>query len=128
MSPPDYPGIPSRNKLPSKPLVEVEREAVSDADTVRAFHSHGKLGISIGSNVVVAAITAGLTWLASHHGEPAVDCASKADLNAMDKHVSELSASVKDLTTSISRNADQAHNDTQNVATELHSYINSHAK
>jgi hypothetical protein len=63
---PDYPGIPSRNKLPSKPLVEVEREAVSDADTVRAFHSHGKLGFSVGSNVVVAAITAGLTWLASH--------------------------------------------------------------
>jgi uncharacterized protein YoxC len=78
--------------------------------------------------VVVAAITAGLTWLASHGSGQPVDCASKADLNAMDKHVSELSESVRDLSTTIARNADQAHNETNGLAVELRSYVNSHAK
>ena len=123
------PGIPDRH-LRSRPDIEVDPPEVglSDADTVRAFHNKGKLSVSIGANALVAVITAGLTWLASHGSGAPVDCASKADMNALDKHVSELGESVRDLQTTINRNADQARNDTAMVATELRSYVNSHAK
>jgi len=119
------PGIPDRHRK-SQPLLDVEHEADEDAATVKAFHQHGRIGISIGVPAITAIVTAGLTWLASHHGEAPQDCASKGDLNALDKHVSDLGQSVRELQTTIGHNADQAHNDNANLATELHSYINSH--
>lgn len=99
----------------------------SDADLAKAIRGGG---VTIPTAVILALITALASVFGTYfttHATP-VDCASKSDVNALDKHVSELSAGVKDLTVTIARNADSAHNETQNIAVELHSYINSHAK
>lgn len=101
---------------------------MSDADTVLAFH-----GMRVSSAVVMCLITSLAsvvgTYIVAHHSSQPANCASPADVAAVDTHVSQLAEIVKTLVTqTIPRNADQAHNDTRDVALELHSYIASHAK
>lgn len=123
-------GYSSRNVAPERaaaPRVESDRQVTSDADTVLAFR-----GMRVSSAVAMCLITSlasvvGTYWV-SHQAQPG-NCASPSDVAAVDKHVSELAQTVRELATqTIPRNADQAHNDTQNVATEFRAYAASHAK
>lgn len=124
-------GYSSRNVAPERaaaPIrVEKDTNVTSDADTVLAFR-----GMRVSSAVAMCLITSAAsvvgTYIVSHQGQSA-NCASPADVAAVDKHVSELAQTVHELATqTIPRNADQAHNDTQGVATEFRAYVASHAK
>lgn len=116
MAPPDYPGIPT-SKLPrrpqaSRPSVEViEEMPMSDADTVKAFHSRGKIGVTIGANVIVAAITAGLTWLASHHESSPANCASREQLDQLSHQIDQMHQDLGALASHASASEDRTHND-----------------
>lgn len=106
--------------------VEADSSALSDKDVVATFRP----GLRMPAVVAVALITSLGSVIGTYmltHQTPA-DCASKADLHAIDTHVAQLAETVTTLTSTISRNADQAHNDTRDVANKLDAYIVSHAK
>jgi hypothetical protein len=110
--PPPIPGIPERNRIrqPSRPSLEVDEQFESDAQMARNFRP----GISVPWAVVTACITAVTsvlgTYFATHAATP--DGPSKGDFNALDKRISQQGEDIRNLTQTVNRNADQAHNDT----------------
>jgi hypothetical protein len=112
------PGIPEKHRR-SQPLIELDREVQSDADVVKAFHSKGKVGVTIGANALVAVVTAGLTWLTTHHESVPVDCASKSDLREVQQQVSEVKQGLANYVEKSSHDVDREHNDLELLKLKL---------
>ena len=106
--------------------VKTDAEVHSDAEIERSFAPSVRVPWAIVGVLITAAASVTGTYLATRNAAPPSD--THSELNALDKHVTELSTAVNNLAATVARNADQAHNDTANVATELHAYINSHAR
>jgi uncharacterized membrane protein len=116
---PPIPGYPRGNKgsvVPDSdppPPARAKQVTLSEADRneVKAFHAgNGKIGITIGTNALVAAITAGLTWLTTHQGSTPVDCASKAELASVERKVDALTADVAAVGAKVNAEADRSAN------------------
>jgi hypothetical protein len=102
------------------PAVEVDAETVSDADTVKTFHAgSGKIGVTIGANALVALITAGLTYLGTHHDAAPVDCASKADMGDLRKEVADVKQGLANYVEKSSHDTDREHNDLELLKLKL---------
>ena len=93
------------------------------AESAAAMHVHVPWSVIVALIAAVASVAGG--YLAGAHS--AAPPSHAAELNALDKHVSELSAEVRDMAQTMARNADQAHNDVANVVTELHAYEAAHS-
>lgn len=95
-------------------VAEIDAEVLSEAATVRTWRN----GPRVPWAVVAVAITAiGGVTTAYVARPPALDCASRGDVNALDKRISDVAESQRKLTDTVSRNADQAHNDFTNLQT-----------
>jgi hypothetical protein len=105
---------------------ESDHNALSEDQMARVYRP----GMRVPWVVVTTLITALASVIGTYYATHAtpVDCASKGDLNAVDKHVSELARSVDLLTVTMNRNADQASGEVRNLGTRLQSYIDNHAK
>src|SRR4051812_21698712 len=113
------PGIPEKHRR-SQPLIELDRELQSDAATVKSFHTKGGgVGITIGANAIVAVVTAGLTWLTTHHEAVPVDCASKSDLREVQQQVSEVKQGLANYVEKSSHDVDREHNDLELLKLKL---------
>jgi hypothetical protein len=145
MSPPDKPGIPERWRRtgvvedvvtatgPHTPIpprerqasrpggLEIDAELLSDAAVARTFRP----GVRPWVAVIGVAITAGASIISTYmltHAAPS-DCASKGDMNAAEKQLSDLASTVNNLMTTVGKNADAAHNETS----ELRNTVNRNA-
>ena len=96
---------------------------MSDAQTVRSW----KDGPRTPWAVMGLAITTLGGILTAYLARPTVpaDCASRGDMNALQKQVSDLDATQRTLTQTIARNADVAHNETTALTTEVRVLVNS---
>ena len=103
--------------LETAPKVDV---AVSEAQTVASWR-----GVRMPAVVLTTAITAAAsivgTYLATHKADQPADCASRGDMNAVQKQVSDLADAQRTLTQTISHNADTAHNEVRDVSISLQS-------
>jgi hypothetical protein len=94
--------------------VQVDDELLTEAQTVKSWKlPSGGIGITIGTNTLVAAVTAGLTWFASHKDSAPIDCASKADVSDVRKEVSEVKSGLAAFAEKYSNDASVSHNDTE---------------
>lgn len=107
-------------------VVEQDAEALSDKATAASFHPSMRIPAVVAVALITSLGSVIGTYMLTHQNP--TDCASKADLHAIDTHVAQLTETLTALTFTISRNADQAHNDTREVAQRLDTYIVSHAK
>jgi len=99
-------------------------KAAEDAEDARAFA--GEVRVHYGPfriGIPAAAVGAAACWIASRFFSPntPVDCASRGDMNAVQKQVSDLTEAQRALTQTIARNADIAHNETRDIAVRLDS-------
>lgn len=100
-------------------------DAHTDAEIERSFAPSVRVPWAIVGVLITAATSITGTYLTVHSTAPAD---THAEYQAIDKRVADVAASVDRLAASVARNADVAHNDTANLGTELHAYVNAHAR
>ncbi len=139
MSPPDKPGIPDRFRRPGavedivtatgphtpmppplpprarqqsrpEPPVELDAELLSEQATAKTFRPGVRPWAAIIAVVISSAASIITTYMVTH--ATPTDCASKGDMNAAQKQLSDLSATLTSLTATVNKNADNAQNET----------------
>lgn len=101
--------------------IEIDTEVLSDADTAKTFRPGIRPWVAIIGVAITAAASVVSTYMLTH-ATPA-DCASKGDMNAAQKSISDLTTTVNNLPAAMAKNADTAHNETS----ELRNTVNRNA-
>lgn len=89
-------------------MVEVDHETLSEAQTVATFQPSVRVPWVVVTTLTTAFASVIGTYYATR-GAP-VDCASRADLNALSQSVGQLRTDVTALTDTVNRNADNSNN------------------
>lgn len=109
--------MPGNTGRYSRVNVETDPESLSESQTVATFRPGMRVPWVVVTTLITALASVVGTYYATH--ATPIDCASSGSVNALERHVSELSQSVSALTTTVGHNADTAHNDLAMVALKL---------
>ncbi len=97
----------------SKVNAESGPSELSDKQTVETFRPGVRLPVVVVCTLITACASVAGTYLATH--SKSGDCASSGEVNAVSKKVDDLAATQAALTITVSKNADLAHNETQEL-------------